>query len=367
MSASKNKLKILSVVGARPNFVKIAPLVHEMKKHDRIEHILMHTGQHYDKAMNDVFFENLNMPHPDVNLNVGSGSREFQLEEIAKKFEPILEKIDPDLVVVVGDVNSTLACAEVAKRHDYPVAHVEAGLRSYDLEMPEEINRVATDKISDYLLLTEESAKENLSRENLGTKKIHFVGNVMIDSLVSNLASIEKANVMHELGLEKKGYFLLTLHRPSNVDSAESFTEIVRGLELLESGIKIVFPAHPRTKKMIEQFNLQFTDRFIVVDAMPYIDFLNLTMNAKAVFTDSGGVQEETTFLKVPCVTLRKNTERPVTIDEGTNVLSQKSDSASIEKAYRQALIKSTQVSQPPKLWDGKAAERIVQIFLENL
>lgn len=367
MAKTKNKFKILNVVGTRPNFVKIAPLVHAMQKMTNIEQVLVHTGQHYDNEMNNSFFQSLNVPNPDYNLSVSGGTNEFQIAEIMKKFEPVLLEINPDLVLVVGDVNSTVACAKTAKKNGFKVAHVESGLRSFDNEMPEEINRVATDKISDYLFTTEKTAMVNLTQEGIESQKVFFTGNVMIDALVSKLPIIETSNVIQKLSLEKKKFFLLTLHRPSNVDSADGLSKILNGLESIEPDVTIVFAAHPRTIKMIEQFKIKLSARFKLIGAQPYIDFLNLTMNAKAIFTDSGGVQEESTFLKVPCITLRKNTERPVTIDSGTNVLALEINADCIQRSYKLAMDKTSKVIKAPDLWDGKAAERIVNILIEQL
>ena len=317
-------MKILSVVGTRPNFIKLGALVNEIKKHD-VEHLLVHTGQHYDDKMSKLFFDDLEMSKPDINLGVGSGSYGEQIGNIILKLEKVLIKEKPDLVVVVGDVNSTFAGALIAKQLGIKVAHVEAGLRSFDLTMPEEINRMLTDKISDFLFTTEESGNVNLLNEDVGKNKIFFVGNVMIDTLLKHKEKANKSDILGKLNVEKNNYCVLTLHRPSNVDKKEDFENVLSVLDTIQEKIKIVFPVHPRTKKNIELFNLDGTikkmENLIITEPLGYLDFLCLMANSKFVLTDSGGIQEETTVLNVPCITLRENTERPVTVEQGTNLI----------------------------------------------
>ncbi|MBI5049138.1 MAG: UDP-N-acetylglucosamine 2-epimerase (non-hydrolyzing) [Deltaproteobacteria bacterium] len=373
------KIKIINVVGARPNFMKIPSIMEEMEKHpDRLEPVLVHTGQHYDKSMSKVFFEDLQIPEPDINLEIGSGSHAEQTAGIMLKFEKILLTEKPDLVLVLGDVNSTLACSVTASKLSVPVAHVEAGLRSFDRTMPEEINRIVTDVLSDYLFTTCEDANENLRREGISEKKIFFVGNVMIDTLLKHRAKARRSNVLERLSLNGRPYILITLHRPSNVDSREIFFEITEALKYLAEKIPVIFPVHPRTKKQILGFGLEDTYRTFsegmkmpdkgvwLTEPFGYLDFLNLIDNAKVVLTDSGGIQEETTVLRVPCITIRDNTERPITITEGTNVLVGTDIKRIIDEGIK-ALNISGKSGRIPKLWDGKAGERIVKILLENL
>ena len=357
-------MKILSVVGARPNFMKIAPIVHELNKHPEVSHYLVHTGQHYDENLSKVFFDELEIPKPDINLGVGGGSREEQIKQIKEKFEPVLLEQKPDLVIVVGDVNSTIACAEVAKSNNVKVAHVEAGLRSGDLEMPEEVNRIATDKISDYLLITEKDAFENLKKEGISEEKISFVGNVMIDTLVKNIEKSKNSSVISELGLEAGKYVVATIHRPSNVDKEEDLLKIFEIFEAIQNEIKIVLPLHPRTKNSIEKYGLNekfnAMENLIIVGPQGYLDFLHLVSNSKFVLTDSGGIQEETTYLKIPCITMRFNTERPVTLTEGTNVLVG-NDKEKVLENFNKIMDGNFKEGKIPELWDGNAAERIVR------
>ena len=363
--------KIINIVGARPNFMKIAPIVREMDKYSDIKHILLHTGQHYDDAMSKVFFEDLALPQPKIYLGVGSGSHAVQTAKVMVEFESVLNEKKPDLIVVVGDVNSTLACSLVAAKLCIPVAHVEAGLRSFDRNMPEEINRVITDALSHLLFTTEESANQNLEREGIPTEKIHFVGNVMIDTLLFCRDKAQQSSIMNTLGIMPRKFALLTLHRPSNVDVKETFEGIIRALKEIQQRIAIVFPMHPRTRARISEFGL--TEEFeqltnlIVTEPLGYLDFLNLESNCAFVLTDSGGLQEETTVLGIPCLTLRENTERPVTITEGTNTLVGTNpekivqESMKILSRYGHAInCVTTNGPKVPKLWDGKAAERIV-------
>ena len=360
------KMKILCIVGARPNFVKIAPIVDEFVRR-KISFEIVHTGQHYDKNMSDGFFSDLNIPAVDVNLNVGGGSHAYQTSEIMKKFEPVLLQSNPDAVLVVGDVNSTIACALVAKKLFFKIIHVEAGLRSFDERMPEEINRVLTDRLSDFLFVTESSGMENLVKENISPKRLFFVGNVMIDSLIKNFKKIQESDILNRLQIEEKKYFLLTLHRPSNVDSEKTLGKLIRMVSEVENNMKVVFVAHPRTKKMMDQFNLKIESNIKVIEPVSYLDFLNLVCHAKAVFTDSGGIQEETSHMKVPCVTLRENTERPVTVTMGTNVLVSNFDGQSVTMAYKDSCNKSKHHQTPIPYWDGNAAVRIADILLKHI
>ena len=358
------KIKILNIVGARPNFMKISPIIDEMKKHpDQIEPILVHTGQHYDEKMSKLFFEDLGMPEPDIYMGVGSGSHAEQTAKIMIDFEKIIIEEKPDLVLVVGDVNSTIACALTASKLGVKIAHVEAGLRSFDREMPEEINRILTDQLSDFLFLTEKSAKVNLLNEGKREDQIHFVGNVMIDTLLKNKERSDKSNIIEQLSLKKGEYALLTMHRPSNVDNDEVFNGIITALVEISKQIKIVFPVHPRTKKQLSKLdegNIEFTE------PLGYLDFLKLMTDAKLMLTDSGGIQEETTILGVPCLTMRKNTERPITIDEGTNILVGVDKDAIISNAMNVLNGEGKRGSIPEK-WDGQASKRIIEILLDKL
>lgn len=368
-------MKIVNVVGARPNFMKIAPLMAEFKKHKNIEAVLVHTGQHYDKKMSKKFFDDLDIPKPDINLEVGSKSHAKQTAEIMIRFEKVLLKERPDLVLVVGDVNSTIACALTAVKLGIKVVHVEAGLRSFDRTMPEEINRVLTDAISDLLFVTEKEAIDNLIREGVCRKKIHFVGNVMIDTLFKCKQKADKSNILKKLKLKSKEYAMLTLHRPSNVDCKATLARIFEALEEISKNIKIIFPVHPRTKSSLERFKIKSFSRYssldtrynniLFIDPLGYLDSLKLMSNARLVLTDSGGIQEETTALKIPCVTIRENTERPVTVSQGTNVIVGTNKNKIIKEALLK--IKTKKISgKNPKFWDGKTAERIVRIILNN-
>jgi UDP-N-acetylglucosamine 2-epimerase (non-hydrolysing) len=371
-------MRIINVVGARPNFMKIAPLMEEYRKFPEIKPILVHTGQHYDEKMSHQFFDQLEIPRPDINLEVGSASLAVQTAEIMKGFEPIIVEYKPDIVLVVGDVNSTIACALVAAHLGVKVAHVEAGLRSFDRTMPEEINRVMTDAISDYLFVSEPSGLINLQREGVAEEKVFFVGNVMIDSLRRNLAKAEQSRILGELSLEAKGYAILTLHRPSNVDDPLVLEQLLEVMEIIGGHLPLIFPVHPRTLKNIETFNQHRMINKIsgragntkkpgvwFIEPLGYLDFLKLMANAKVVLTDSGGIQEETTILKVPCLTLRNNTERPITVDIGTNKIVG-TDRDIIVSAFQQILAGENVKSGTPDLWDGYTAERIVRILLNN-
>lgn len=363
-------MKILSVVGTRPNFMKVAPIARALRaKRSGIAHLLVHTGQHYDAKMSGSFFADLELPDPDFNLGIGSGSHAEQTAAVMIRIEPILLEQRPDVVLVVGDVNSTLACALTAKKLDLTVAHVEAGLRSFDRTMPEEINRLCTDAISDLLFTTDHFADDNLRREGVADHQIHFVGNVMIDSLLAHLKSAEERNVHGQLGLEKGCYATLTLHRPANVDHADKLAEIIDAIREALPDLPIIFPIHPRTRARVADFGL--SDRFVITagkpgifltDPLSYTESLNLIRHARMVLTDSGGLQEETTFLGTPCVTLRENTERPVTISQGTNRLAG-TRRPGILDAIAEALRMQPCTTRRPDKWDGHAAERIVEVL----
>jgi UDP-N-acetylglucosamine 2-epimerase (non-hydrolysing) len=363
-------MKILNIVGARPNLVKMAPLVDEIKKHPTLEQTLLHTGQHYDTKMSKIFFDDLGIPRPDIYLNVGSGSHAEQTAKVMTAFEKQLLDDRPDLVIVVGDVNSTMACAITAAKLWIPVAHVEAGLRSFDRKMPEEINRIVTDALSDLLFTTSPDADENLLREGIAPEKIFFVGNVMIDTLNKHRARAEQLGTPARFGLAAGRYALLTLHRPSNVDNPVVFSGILEALTAIQQHLPILFPAHPRTTKRIAEFGL--TERLAqapnlhIVEPLGYLEFLDLMQHTHLVLTDSGGIQEETTILGIPCLTLRENTERPVTISQGTNRLVG-TDPAQIIAAAQDVLTGEVQTRRVPKLWDGHTAERIVAIVKDYL
>ncbi|MCH7632745.1 MAG: UDP-N-acetylglucosamine 2-epimerase (non-hydrolyzing) [Planctomycetes bacterium] len=357
--------RILCVCGARPNFMKIAPVVDALRRVEDVALVIVHTGQHYDERMSSRFFGELNIPQPDVNLEVGSCSHAVQTAEIMKRFEPVCLEHKPDWVVVVGDVNSTIAAALVAVKLGIKVAHVEAGLRSFDRTMPEEINRILTDSISDLLFVTEPAGVENLKREGVDDERIHLVGNVMIDTLRRNKDRADASTILSSLGVEPANYALTTLHRPANVDNAERFSSILRALKEISRDMPIVFPIHPRSRKSIETMRLgeqvASIENLRMIEPLGYLDFLKLMSNAAVVLTDSGGIQEETTILGVPCLTLRDNTERPITIQQGTNRLTGSATDA-ILSAYR-AVRDTRPKGTIPDLWDGHAAERIVDIL----
>jgi UDP-N-acetylglucosamine 2-epimerase (non-hydrolysing) len=359
-------LKIICVAGARPNFMKIAPIMEAFRSRPDIRSFLVHTGQHYDEKMSDLFFRELGIPQPDVNLGVGSGSHAVQTAEVMKAFETVCLQEKPDAVLVVGDVNGTIACGLVAVKLGIKLIHVEAGLRSGDRSMPEEINRILTDSISDFLFCTEKSGVENLRREGVPVEKIHLVGNVMIDTLLKNRNKAEKSAILKELGLTPKGYATMTLHRPGNVDDPAIFTGLLDAVEIIQRDMPIIFPIHPRTKKNILAFGLQERvarmTNLRLVDPIGYLDFLKLNANAYVVLTDSGGLQEETTILKVPCITLRENTERPITCEIGSNQLVGVNPDA-ILGAYEKIKSGKLRAPQIPDFWDGKAAERIAEIL----
>jgi UDP-N-acetylglucosamine 2-epimerase (non-hydrolysing) len=355
-------MKIMHVVGARPNFMKVAPLMAAMQQDGTFQQMLVHTGQHYDYQMSQVFFEDLDMPEPDVYLGVGSGSHAEQTARIMQAFEPVLLQSRPDWVVVVGDVNSTLACALTCVKEGVRVAHVEAGLRSCDRRMPEEINRLLTDQIADLLFTPSRDADENLLREGVDRAKIKFVGNVMIDSLVRMLPQARARPVLPKLGLKPGEYILVTLHRPSNVDRTPALTEIIAALEELSRTWRVVFPVHPRTRERMGQLGLK-PSGIQLLEPMGYVDFLALTEAAACVLTDSGGIQEETTYLGVPCLTVRSSTERPVTLTQGTNRLVSSQHQAILD-AVRDCQPALPRDGRRPELWDGKAAQRITQVML---
>ncbi len=363
-------MKIINVVGARPNLMKIAPLMSAYAECDAIEPLLVHTGQHYDENMSDLFFRQLGIPEPDLNLEVGSASHAVQTAEIMKAFEPVVLSHKPDAVLVVGDVNSTIACGTVAVKLGVKLIHVEAGLRSFDRTMPEEINRIITDAISDLLFCTEQSGVDNLRREGVPEDKIHFVGNVMIDTLLKHRVKADQSTILEKLALADESYAVITLHRPANVDNRESLAGLTEALECIQNDLTVVFPAHPRTRAKFEEFGmggrLAAMPNLRILDPMGYLDFLKLISSAKVVLTDSGGIQEETTILKVPCLTLRENTERPITLEVGSNRLVG-SDPAKIIAAYREITTGRVADSEIPPLWDGHAAERIVDVLQREL
>jgi len=356
--------KVFIIGGARPNFVKIAPLTKQLDV-NRIEYRLVHTGQHYDYNMSKIFFEELNIPKPDIFLDAGSGSHASQTAKIMIEFEKVIINEKPNLVVVVGDVNSTIACALVAKKLFIDVAHVEAGLRSHDMRMPEEINRILTDRISDLLFTTEKSAEINLRKEGINRKKIYFVGNIMIDTLITNLDKSKNLEFNKKFNLEKGTYAIITMHRPSNVDDIEDLSKTADIINLLQEKIKIIFPIHPRTKINLEKYNLidkMNKQNIILTEPLGYIEFLSLMMNSKFILTDSGGIQEGASFLKVPILTMRENTERPITIKRGTNTLIG-TDINKLRIYVDKILSNSYKKGKNMDKWDGKTAERIVSIL----
>lgn len=362
-------MRILHVVGARPNFMKIAPVMRALShRGDRFQQLLVHTGQHYDANMSQVFFDDLGLPAPDVHLAVGSGSHAWQTAQVMLRFEPALLGFQPDWVVVPGDVNSTLACALVASKLGIRVAHVEAGLRSGDRTMPEEINRILTDHLADLLFTTEPSGNIHLMQEGIPAAKVRYVGNVMIDSLVRLLPRVEAGwpALRARLGLAER-YVLVTLHRPSNVDDPVTLAEILLALAEMAEDAQVVFPVHPRTRGCIAEAGLmEHTRRLLLTEPLGYLDFLALEHHAAVVLTDSGGVQEETTYLGVPCLTARPNTERPITITAGTNRLVASQHDALVT-AFRAVMLQTVsgwQPPPPPPLWDGRAAERIADAFV---
>ena len=364
-------LKVINVVGARPNFMKVAPIVEAMRRRaDAFAPVVLHTGQHYDERMSDAFFRDLGLPTPDVHLGVGSGSHAQQTAAVMQRFEPVLLEQRPDWVLVVGDVNSTLACALVCSKLGVKVAHVEAGLRSRDRTMPEEINRLLTDQISDLLLTPSEDGDRNLLAEGIPRERIRFVGNVMIDSLFKQLERAETSRVREELEVAGSDYAVVTLHRPSNVDEPRVLGGILSALTRISKHLPVVFPIHPRTRKNLDEFGLlesgEAAGRVRFIEPLGYLDFLRLYSGARLVLTDSGGIQEETTALGIPCLTLRENTERPVTVELGTNRVVG-TDPGRIVAEAEEALAKDREGAPPrvPPLWDGRAAGRILDALLE--
>jgi UDP-N-acetylglucosamine 2-epimerase (non-hydrolysing) len=358
------------IAGARPNFMKIAPIARALRRDGRLEFRLVHTGQHHDRDMNDVFFEELGIPQPDVRLGCGGGSHAEQTAKIMVAYEALCRGARPDAVLVVGDVNSTLACSIVAKKLGIPVAHVEAGLRSGDLAMPEEINRLVTDAISDWFFVTETSGVEHLRREGKPMERVHEVGNVMVDNLLYQATQLENTDTTrfetHDIKKRHAAYGVVTLHRPSNVDDAESLHRVGRALRTISEELPLVFPVHPRTRGSLEKYAVELGPRVTLIGPQPYMPFLHLWKDAAVVLTDSGGLQEETTALGVPCVTIRENTERPVTVEEGTNVLAG-TEPQSVIAAARSAIAGRSPKGRRPALWDGRAAERIVGILAREL
>ncbi len=382
--------KILLVVGARPNFMKVAPVYKEFKKHpEKIDVRLCHTGQHYDVKMSDVFFQQLGIPEPDYYLGVGSGSHAVQTANIMVEFEKVCHEMKPDVVLVAGDVNSTIACGLVAVKLHIKLGHIEAGLRSFDRTMPEEVNRLLTDAISDYLFVTEKSGLENLNHEGVPDEKIIFTGNCMIDTLVSFLPHLPPSpfsakgipsgernqaggevgeghisGLGEEHGVEEGKYILLTFHRPANVDTKEFFVSLKEFVAKYGRDHKIVFPIHPRTRTNMVRFGMQIEDpNLILTEPLGYLEFLNMMRHAKVVVTDSGGVQEETTYLGVPCITVRDNTERPITVEVGTNILAG-TDFKNVFSALDDLMAGKVKKGETPELWDGRAASRVVEVFI---
>ena len=358
-------MKILNVVGARPNFMKMAPLVHCLQQRG-IPQKLVHTGQHYDANMSKVFFDDLGMPAPDVYLGVGSGSHAEQTAKIMVEFEKVLGSDRPDLVVVVGDVNSTLACSVVSAKLCVPVAHIEAGLRSFDPSMPKEVNRIVTDRLAEILLTPSPDGDEHLKNEGVPSSRIHRVGNIMIDSLVANLKKAEASGVLADLSLEPRGYAVVTLHRPSNVDDPGTLLRVMRVLHEIATELPIVFICHPRTAARLKELegyeSVSAGGDLRVLPPLGYLDFLRLYSQSRLVLTDSGGLQEETTYLGIHCVTIRENTERPITLTQGTNTLVG-TDADKILAAARPALDGEPASGSVPELWDGRTAPRIVDVF----
>lgn len=357
-------IDVMHIVGARPNFMKIAPIIREMSTRGSFRQCLVHTGQHYDQSMSDVFFNDLGIPQPDYNLEIGSGSQAYQVAQVMQRFEPVVLERRPDWVVVVGDVNSTLACALVVAKLGLKVAHIEAGLRSFDRSMPEEINRLLTDQLSSLLLTPSRDADENLVREGIDRSRIVMVGNVMIDSLIAALPTAEArlAGVKSKEGIDQR-YALATLHRPSNVDDPERLIEIVTALNLISNAVQVVFPVHPRTRHRLEALGISLTEDVRLIEPQSYIDFLALQVGATLVLTDSGGVQEETTYLGIPCLTLRPNTERPVTIRHGTNRLIVPGED--IVGCAMEALESISRLAAGrPEMWDGQSSKRIADALI---
>jgi UDP-N-acetylglucosamine 2-epimerase (non-hydrolysing) len=358
--------RVISVVGARPNFMKVAPIHRAFQKRlEKFDHAIVHTGQHYDVSMSDAFFHDLDMPNPSWFLGVGSGSHASQTSRIMVGFEKVCMEAEPDYVIVVGDVNSTIACALTSVKMGIRTAHVEAGLRSFDRTMPEEINRIATDAIVDDHFVTEPAGVENLLREGADPSTIHLVGNTMIDSMMYALPKAEASSILRDLGISKSGYAVVTLHRPSNVDVPERLEMLLNVLAEIGKRIHVVFPVHPRTQKNIELWNITTPENVRLINPIGYVDFLALLKNARFALTDSGGIQEETTVLNVPCITARTSTERPITVEIGTNVLV-KPEYEFMLSAANHILDGHSRKGTAPDLWDGQASHRIVQIITSH-
>lgn len=370
--ASKGALRVVCIVGARPNFMKIAPLMRVFRADSaNFDAYLVHTGQHYDEAMKDAFFRQLNIPEPDIDLGVGSGTHAVQTAEIMRRFEPVLDDLAPDLVLVVGDVNSTIACALVATKKDISVVHVEAGLRSGDRRMPEEVNRVLTDQISDLLFTTEPDGESNLLREGVDRSRVHFVGNVMIDTLLANrVRAIPAAQTLADIegfSADTSDFGLLTLHRPSNVDNPAVLRRLLETLVDISERLPLVFPIHPRTRARVKDAGLDSLlarGRIGLTEPLGYLQLLGIMEKSRLILTDSGGLQEESTALGVPCITLRENTERPITVTEGTNTIVG-TDKAKIRSCFDDVMASGGKAGRIPDLWDGQAAERIAIRLLE--
>ncbi|HUQ94536.1 MAG TPA: UDP-N-acetylglucosamine 2-epimerase (non-hydrolyzing) [Bryobacteraceae bacterium] len=354
-------MKLICVAGARPNFVKVAPIIRLLSRSSGFQAVLVHTGQHYDEAMSGSFFRDLGIPLPDHHLEVGSGAHAEQTAEILKRFDDVLESERPDGVIVVGDVNSTMACSLAAKKRQVVLIHIEAGLRSFDRNMPEEINRLVTDSISDLLLVTENSGRTNLLREGVPESRIHMVGNLMIDTLLLNLERARQSSIARTLGIERGPFGLVTLHRPSNVDAPRQLLELMEALAAIANDLPLYFPVHPRTRTRLASLSLESSRNLHLIDPLGYLDFLCLMSLSKVVLTDSGGIQEETTALGIPCLTLRNNTERPITIEEGTNLLAGTSKE-SIAAAW-QSFSSQPKSGRVPALWDGHAARRCLGVI----
>jgi len=365
-------VKVIFVGGARPNFIKIAPILDEVKKISSIEPILVHTGQHYDRELSEVFFEELGIPKPDRYLGAGSGSHAGQTAKVMIEFEEVLLSVRPRLVTVVGDVNSTLACSVTSAKLHVPVAHVEAGLRSFDRTMPEEINRIVTDSLSTLLFTTCEDANVNLAHEGVRPERIRFVGNVMIDSLEKHKEIAKKSDVLERLSLRERNYGVLTLHRPSNVDDTNVLSRILSAIERIQERMPVVFPVHPRTRRNLAsgvvKSKVQSSKSLVLLDPLGYIDFLRLLLSSRLILTDSGGIQEESTVLGVPCLTLRENTERPVTVSAGTNTIVG-TDPEKIVHEAEEIIAGRGKEGRVPPLWDGKASSRIasaIEVWLKD-
>jgi len=359
-------MKLIHVVGARPNFMKAAPVLAAFDRREHVQQLLVHTGQHYDKNMSDVFFDELGLPQPDINLGVGSGSHARQTAEIMIQFEQVMLDEQPDWVLVYGDVNSTVAATLVCSKLGIRTAHVEAGLRSFDRTMPEEINRLVTDTLTDLLLTPSTDGDENLCNEGVGAKKIHCVGNVMIDTLIRLLPKAEAKGTINRLGLTAGAYGLVTLHRPSNVDDSEMLPRILETLIDISADIPLIFPIHPRTRQRMADMGLSVDgSQLQLADPLGYLDFLALQKNAKLIITDSGGIQEESTYLGIPCLTVRENTERPVTVTMGTNILVGQ-DMAKLRAETKRILDGDAKIGQIPPLWDGHSGERIASLLADG-